>query len=1393
MSLRPKTVRRLFILLAAVLVVVGTAAAFYWRNEHAREVKLMAARDAGMAAFKSADYRTALDQLKIYVARDQGKKDVDALYAYGVSRSRIEEPSGKHILEGITVFKTILQLDPGNLECKHRLLDLYARAGYTSDAIDLADKVLTLQPDDAAALRAKCVALEHSRKFEAALDTSEQLNNLDPTDLDQQFTTYRLMMLLKRSPQDLLARAKRMQAAYPNDPRFAMLVAMTYANAADVQSGREWLRKAATQPSPDAAYVRHMVRIFDSLKLYNEAQELLERAAANNVDPQVARLLLQRLWQKGQNASVIDRSQSLDLNSGDANLLAYRALALYESGRSDDAKAIVDALGKRKEDTEAMAWSTALGARFSGAEPKAALAQYQSALSRTPDNAVFRCLVGEAYARMGEMELAIAAWRRAADLSPSWSRPRTLAARALATSNRLNEALKEAQLAYTAMPSTESVILMASIGYKALEQGSIDASIEPDLLTNVRNLQKQYPGEPETLVPYVNLLARAGRRDDAIAAVRGAIANPKEYDQATILRLLVASRTHKLGLDDDLQRLASAMSSGQDTPQLALARAKDLAASGKPLDGLALLESRLKSATTRPVQWQLARTQYKEIIHEPTVASDWITLGDANPDDLAVQTAILKMASSVRSDRDFIARTIERLKAITGSEGQTWKLERARWLISSGSTKDAAEAVNTLSEIVRSSPTVSEARLLLADAQAGVGNLQAAIKELQSAAELEPNNERILIALARQFQEQNRFSDARSYLDRAAGIPDLSIESRWRIAGMIAAQGDTARGIAILESARDQLDTPGQILLSDLYRRQRRMSDAEAIYAKLLTAKPITLDVIRASADFYASQHNRQKADQIVARLGEVSGLKPGAAELYQAEFAERYVSTNAAKSLYIGATLAAPANPSVWRQFTAFHLRTGQFDEAMQTANDGLRTLPDDATFKRLREVAVSASQLLGQDSSLQPIVTYLASAAPGDPACAEFFSSGGDPTSQPIAVSTFASRLKEFAGKYPNSLALQTALVQWHVSQHQLPEAAQVAARTMDLFPTDPSSARAAATLYRDARKWDLAAAAILKWKQRAAPTDDPMPPDIMLAQVRLAQNDAPAAMKVLGAYVSTITASPLKSPLATEILARAQAASGNEDAAKALLSPLLKQERFARSIWITVAASDIRKGDTAAAWLREVAPLVPVEALDQTTELATGWYLLATRTRHEGALEQAATLLDAIVQKPDAPIGAVLLRGSVADRAGDLKSAEEFYRRGLVLQPDQPEALNNLAYLVLLRGGDVNEAQTLASRAVQLSPQSASFYDTLARVQIKLGQGQAALATFEQALKLDPNNLDALIGMATALCDAGKRGSAAGLLAQIDTLVKDKSSLSPQLRRELEALRSTIKASL
>jgi tetratricopeptide (TPR) repeat protein len=353
------------------------------------------------------------------------------------------------------------------------------------------------------------------------------------------------------------------------------------------------------------------------------------------------------------------------------------------------------------------------------------------------------------------------------------------------------------------------------------------------------------------------------------------------------------------------------------------------------------------------------------------------------------------------------------------------------------------------------------------------------------------------------------------------------------------------------------------------------------------------------------------------------------------------------------------------------------------------------------------------------------------------------------------------------------------------------------MDTFPNDPESARVTATVYRAGGNWEQAASAAQKWRERDP--KNPAAADLMLADIRLSQGDPAAALKVLAPYTQPLVASRGQMAVAT-IYLRAQAQLGKEADAKAFLQPLLSRAadgKAWRSVWMQLAGSDIKNVVTAADWLREIQPPVAsANDANEKIELARAWYTLAGRNRaalDEGALDEAVKLLDPIVREASTPVTAVLLRGAVADRSGDVKTAEDCYRRGLIAAPDQPDALNNLAYLVLLRGGDLDEALKLITRAVELAPGTSSFYDTLARVQMKRGDSAAGLASFEKALKLEPNNLEALIGMATTLCDTGKRDAAVGLLAQIDTIMKNKPAMSPQTRKELDALRATMKASL
>jgi Flp pilus assembly protein TadD len=213
-------------------------------------------------------------------------------------------------------------------------------------------------------------------------------------------------------------------------------------------------------------------------------------------------------------------------------------------------------------------------------------------------------------------------------------------------------------------------------------------------------------------------------------------------------------------------------------------------------------------------------------------------------------------------------------------------------------------------------------------------------------------------------------------------------------------------------------------------------------------------------------------------------------------------------------------------------------------------------------------------------------------------------------------------------------------------------------------------------------------------------------------------------------------------------------------------------------------------ASRWIKEAEPMLA----DDNEQLVLGeaWYRLAVRTNAPGALDAAAKAIDVLVAKPQPAPEAMLMRAMIADRAGDSKAAEINYRRTLKLKPQQPEALNNLAYTLLINGGDLQEARALATKAVELQPGTASFRDTLARVQLKCNERDAAVATFKKAIELEPKNLEAMIGLAGALLDSGQRDSAINLMSRIDELLKSKPPMTPELRRELETVRATAKAS-
>jgi Tfp pilus assembly protein PilF len=104
-----------------------------------------------------------------------------------------------------------------------------------------------------------------------------------------------------------------------------------------------------------------------------------------------------------------------------------------------------------------------------------------------------------------------------------------------------------------------------------------------------------------------------------------------------------------------------------------------------------------------------------------------------------------------------------------------------------------------------------------------------------------------------------------------------------------------------------------------------------------------------------------------------------------------------------------------------------------------------------------------------------------------------------------------------------------------------------------------------------------------------------------------------------------------------------------------------------------------------------------------------------------------------------------------AGQEEIAAETFKRILASSPDDAVALNNYAYLLAVLLDDPAAAEPLARQAVALRPREPVFIDTMATIQAKLGNHEAALSSLMARLSLEPNNGPLLRSIAMTLVDA------------------------------------------
>jgi Flp pilus assembly protein TadD len=181
----------------------------------------------------------------------------------------------------------------------------------------------------------------------------------------------------------------------------------------------------------------------------------------------------------------------------------------------------------------------------------------------------------------------------------------------------------------------------------------------------------------------------------------------------------------------------------------------------------------------------------------------------------------------------------------------------------------------------------------------------------------------------------------------------------------------------------------------------------------------------------------------------------------------------------------------------------------------------------------------------------------------------------------------------------------------------------------------------------------------------------------------------------------------------------------------------------------------------------PSVKPETPARVTQEVT--YEIAERAFLDGRYDDAVDLFTRYTEKkPDNSFGHYML-GLAAWKDGRLDIAEGEFQKSLTLDPNHQKSCLNLAR-VLLEGHRPTEALTVADRALAIDSTASSAYRLKGNALGDLGRGDEAIAAYQSAIQLDPDDAWSMNNLAFIQIQQGRYEEALPALARATELRKD-----------------------
>jgi len=587
-------------------------------------------------------------------------------------------------------------------------------------------------------------------------------------------------------------------------------------------------------------------------------------------------------------------------------------------------------------------------------------------------------------------------------------------------------------------------------------------------------------------------------------------------------------------------------------------------------------------------------------------------------------------------------------------------------------------------KVLTRAPRNVDAQLLLANAQAGLRDIDGALAQIEEALRIDPNRAGIYSSLGALELSRGKREAAERAFQRAVEI-----------------QGDVVEP---------------HVALANFYWLTDRRDLAEASLSRALSIDPRNPLVNRLLANFYIATNRREQAETPLRVVFETSGTPASAFAL-----AEHYIAmgkdapaTEILANLTKGGHVSVPAEV----RLAGIEHRHGQKAEAYQRLD---RVLSDDSG--NLQPLLMKSSLLLsdGQfDLALQS-ATMATERHPNSPPA--FFVLGRVQAARresDLAIAAFQEVLR----LNPRATEAKVALSQLNLSQGRIQASLGFAAEAL---ANEPRNANAQLLYVRGLLaqgELDRAESELKKLIARY--------PTVAAVQVEYAKllGRRGDIQKATAAFERAIQLDG-KSLEAFSGLVALDLSVRNFKQARNRVDTRLASNAASAPLLTFAGRTYAAGGDLAGA------EALFRKALERDNTYLSAYGALGTLFASQGRLREARAEFEALAERMPKPVVPLTMIGLLLQAEGDHAGARTKFERVMQIDPQAAVAANNLAWIYADRGGNLDVALQLAQTAQKQLPDVAEINDTLGFIYYKKNLASLAISTLRVSAASEPGN--------------------------------------------------------